>query len=60
MEYCQYFEDGKCRYYQALTGTGEDPPTGMDDDNGDCLAIQEQETWDMVDGDDCDMINWNE
>ena len=57
-----YEDDGKCRYFQALIGTDEDPPTGMDQDNGECLAIQEaggEEAggWIMVEEEDCDMLD---
>ncbi len=58
MDGCENYEDGKrCRYYEALHGTGEEPPSGMDGDTGECLVIMGIDSWIEADPDDCDMMD---
>ncbi len=58
MDICDNFEeDGKCRYFNMLQGTGEDLPTGVDIDNGECLVIQKVKSWIELEPEDCDMLD---
>jgi hypothetical protein len=55
---CENYEEGKdqCRYYEALQGTGEDMPTGMDV-HGKCKPFDDEDDWIMVEHEDCDMLD---
>ncbi len=59
MEACDNYEEGQCRYYNLLMGTGEEPPSGMDKDTGACLLVQDTDTWSWLDAEpeDCDMLD---
>ncbi len=57
MDGCSNMEDDKCRYFEALIGTGEEPPSGMDTSNGDCLAREAVASWLDIDPQDCDMLD---
>ncbi len=57
MDKCENFEDEKCRYFQMLQDTNEPLPTGLDTNNGDCLVIQELESWIEAEESDCDMLD---
>ena len=54
-----YDEDNEvCNYFASLRGTGEDPPTGMNPDDGSCRALHDQDdNWFMVEREDCDMFD---
>ena len=56
-----YKEDERqCRYFEALIGTDEECPTGMDESNGRCNAIEEKDgDWYDVESEDCDMFDLN-
>ncbi|MCK5219718.1 hypothetical protein KAR10_09350 [bacterium] len=57
---CDNYEEGsseKCRYFEALQGSGEDLPTGCDPSNGDCLVIQKYTDWVWAEDEDCDMLD---
>ena len=57
-----YEEDGDCRYYQALIGTGEPPPSGMDS-SGHCEVaddIADLDDWFEAEPKDCDMLDLEE
>lgn len=58
MDKCDNFEDGKCRYFEMLRGTGEELPTGADANNGDCLVIQSIKSWIEAELEDCDMLDY--
>ena len=59
---CKNFDKDKdkCKYAEALIGTGEDPPTACGSD-GFCSVNEEHGgDWDMADSEDCDMLNLKE
>lgn len=58
---CSNYEEEKrrCRYYEALHGTGEDPPTGMNS-TGRCDVAEDMEDindWLEAEPEDCDMLD---
>ncbi len=59
---CDNFEKEEkvCRYYAALIGTPEEPPTGMENFSGRCGARDDVENWIEVEDEDCDMLDWVE
>lgn len=58
MYQCDNYEDnGKCRYYEALYGTGEDLPSGCSV-SGDCEVKDNIiDSWIEVEPEDCDMLD---
>ncbi len=47
----------ECKYHQALFGSLEESPTGMDEISGDCKAMEQYDDWIEMEPDDCDMLN---
>lgn len=52
-------EQEECRYFEAMHGSNEDRPSGMEVMSGRCKPFDDASDWYDVEPEDCDMLDFD-